>query len=571
MLHKSRVPRVKSDPPINTHSQAQQYHHNPHPVRINNRVSNHKQIKTESAVATVKHSSQALRASATMSFSQPSLAPTFCVSEDLRKLRAQMSSPEANVAASPSTIAPNYDFDKNRVNSQPFPDTSEYLGKGVVESGSLYHQKQQEEHRFQTHDIATTAASDNCRTAPLPQNLIQDTPLIESINRTENMSLISEKGRNRIVTCNVTLYNNGKFECQLKRNSTVKSLFKLVTSYLKIWELDYFALKQNTNELNVIRWLDLDDTLSTYSHKDASNNYILKCCFVVKFYLIDPSMIEDDNTRYFYFSQVYSDISKLKIVVPIDIQPELYGLVLQSQLGDYIQDTDEQYFVNKSSYVLNSTPAICEKACEYHKKLVGLHPPQAEAKFLNLIKNCLGYSWISFSVYNDNHISMKMNLASYGIVITSKGQILDVYEWSNIHKLSLMKKSLKLHYFINSQFTTTISFYLNHIDEAESIYKYAKSYSKFYCERYYPQRKISNSTKMSLSRSRSFVISESQGKRNSINRSTHSAFNSSMSFHDPMSLIRAPDNDMVYNTCHSHLDNLGSTYEYFELEIFSFM
>ncbi|MES1902837.1 MAG: hypothetical protein MHPSP_002014, partial [Paramarteilia canceri] len=149
---------------------------------------------------------------------------------------------------------------------------------------------------------------------------------------------------------NLSSESTAVYEKSLK----VDDLFRQVTISLKIWEVDYFGLKLinegSQNDRFSISWLDSNLPIGTYSKSSRSNYSSLTCELSIKHYLTDPCIISDENTRYFYFAQIFSDINQKKCDVLVELEAYIFALVLQSQFGDGFLHSNIDPFPDKNNF-----------------------------------------------------------------------------------------------------------------------------------------------------------------------------------------------------------------------------
>ena len=108
--------------------------------------------------------------------------------------------------------------------------------------------------------------------------------------------------------------------------------------------------------------------------------------FNVKYYISEPCKLKYENTRYLYFLQLRQDIFQGRLPVDYETSVDLFGYVLQDELGDYNPKRDTFGYVSEFPFIRNQTEELENDAQVKHSKLRGLSPQLCEMNFLNKAK-----------------------------------------------------------------------------------------------------------------------------------------------------------------------------------------
>uniref|UniRef100_A0A3Q2XC24 FERM domain-containing protein n=1 Tax=Haplochromis burtoni TaxID=8153 RepID=A0A3Q2XC24_HAPBU len=127
----------------------------------------------------------------------------------------------------------------------------------------------------------------------------------------------------------VLLLDNRKLsltvEQGIKRSSKAASVLQLVFAELGVVEVEFFGLKFCDNWQQTL-WLDPSKTLS--QHKElAGPPYIFY--FGVKFYIEDPSKLNEETTRRQFYLQLCQDVRRGRLPCSGHLRAQLCALMLQ--------------------------------------------------------------------------------------------------------------------------------------------------------------------------------------------------------------------------------------------------
>uniref|UniRef100_I3K466 FERM domain-containing protein n=1 Tax=Oreochromis niloticus TaxID=8128 RepID=I3K466_ORENI len=129
----------------------------------------------------------------------------------------------------------------------------------------------------------------------------------------------------------VLLLDNRKLtltvEQGIKRSSKAASVLQLVFVELGVVEVEFFGLKFCDNRQQTL-WLDPSKTL--LQHKElAGPPYIFY--FGVKFYIEDPSKLNEETTRRQFYLQLCQDVRRGRLPCSGHLKAQLCALMLQGE------------------------------------------------------------------------------------------------------------------------------------------------------------------------------------------------------------------------------------------------
>ena len=171
--------------------------------------------------------------------------------------------------------------------------------------------------------------------------------------------------------------------------------------------------------------------------------------FRVKFFVEDPSRLNEEYTRYHVFLQLRKDILEGRLIISPSTACLLSSYAVQSELGDF---NPEEHHDEMGYYLRNTEPnLLLLEGDEYLRKIVQLHklhrgqtPADAEFNFLAHAKRLDTYG-VNFHRVKDNlGKEILLGISSMGISVHHNGVKMNTFSWSKITKIAFKRK----HFFI---------------------------------------------------------------------------------------------------------------------------
>ncbi|XP_021351714.1 protein 4.1 homolog isoform X3 [Mizuhopecten yessoensis] len=235
--------------------------------------------------------------------------------------------------------------------------------------------------------------------------------------------------------CKVLFLDDTEILLPFKGSSKGSVLLDEVYGHLNLVEKDYFGLRY-LDTSDQTHWLDNQKSLSSQL-KGCSIPYLLY--FGVKFYPVDPCKLKEEITRYQFYLQVKRDIVQGRLPVTFEEAAELFAYAVQSELGDYGQRLVPGY-VSEFRFVPNQTEELEDTISALHKRLSGLRPYQAEAKFLDKVKWLDMYGVDLHPVMGESNTEYFLGLTPMGIVVYKNKTKVGNYFWPRINKVTFKGK-----------------------------------------------------------------------------------------------------------------------------------
>ncbi|KAK6631145.1 hypothetical protein RUM43_014241 [Polyplax serrata] len=196
----------------------------------------------------------------------------------------------------------------------------------------------------------------------------------------------AKERRRKTIDSVVFFLDDSQHTFHIDKHAKGQDLLDAVFLHLELIEKDYFGLQFSDNATNttyhspdIMRWLDPKKSLKK---QIGSGNLF----FRVKFYVMDPSKLQEEYTRYHFYLQVRRDIMSGRLIVPPSAACLLASYMVQSELGDYNPVEHSVGYLSTMALIPGQTEELERKICELHKLHKGQTPADAEYNFLDHAK-----------------------------------------------------------------------------------------------------------------------------------------------------------------------------------------
>ncbi|CAH8625500.1 unnamed protein product [Heterobilharzia americana] len=227
----------------------------------------------------------------------------------------------------------------------------------------------------------------------------------------------------------------------LNRDDIGQVLFDQVCQNLDLYETDYFGLTFVSNKIRTWFWLDLQTKIG----KQLRNNEQWFFYFQVKFYPPEPSMLQEDLTRYQLTLQIRQDVYTGKLPCSWVTQALLGSFMVQSELGDY--DAEKHIgldYLDEFEFVSSPTPQLLKKIAELHKTHTGMKPNQADIKYLETAKRLELYGVDLHPARDTEDVEIYIGVGFHGVVIYRDRLRIGRFAWPKVLRISYKKNNFYL-------------------------------------------------------------------------------------------------------------------------------
>lgn len=113
----------------------------------------------------------------------------------------------------------------------------------------------------------------------------------------------------------------------------------------------------------------------------------------MKFYVSDPSRLQDECTRYQFYLQIKRDIWHNRLPCPPNTVCLLASYTVQAELGDYsiAEHGAATQYLSQMQLVRDASPEMMRRIAELHKLHRGQLPADAEYNYLEHAKKLYMY------------------------------------------------------------------------------------------------------------------------------------------------------------------------------------
>lgn len=249
-------------------------------------------------------------------------------------------------------------------------------------------------------------------------------------------------------TTNVN-YNNTNHSNNINNNTTISSssndsnnIQNNTTIVNGNNDLQQASPRTNDDDNNISTFIEerwLDPTKSIRKQYKSGPPY--KFYFRVKFYVSDPCKLADDTTRNHLYLQLRQDILNKRLIVPTCSAILLASYILQSEVGDYKRELQEENYAANFRLLPNQNDDIKKKVIELHKQHKSLSSADAEYQFLEHAAKKLDCYGVEF--YNAKDLcqtDVQLGVSSNGIVVFKNNERMNQFPWAKIIKIMFKKK-----------------------------------------------------------------------------------------------------------------------------------
>ncbi|MCJ8747511.1 hypothetical protein PDJAM_G00154310 [Pangasius djambal] len=229
------------------------------------------------------------------------------------------------------------------------------------------------------------------------------------------------------VVCKILLLDNTAQEFRANKQDQGQVLLDAVFKHLELTEQDYFGLQ---------RWLDPSKPIRKQLKRVTPNNL----SFRVKFFVSDPSKLQEEYTRYLYFLQLKQDIQSGKLPCPQNAAAVLASYAVQAELGDYSQSEQSPDYLSEYSFIPNPPEDFEKEVAKLHQQHTGLTPAQSEFNYLNSASSLELYGVELHYAREQSNTEVYIGVMAAGICIYKNRVRLNHFPWVKIVKISFKSR-----------------------------------------------------------------------------------------------------------------------------------
>uniref|UniRef100_A0A8C6V077 Protein tyrosine phosphatase non-receptor type 4a n=1 Tax=Neogobius melanostomus TaxID=47308 RepID=A0A8C6V077_9GOBI len=251
--------------------------------------------------------------------------------------------------------------------------------------------------------------------------------------------------------CNVLLLDNTVHAFKVNKSDHGQVLLELVFKHLELTERDYFGLHLNDDTSDTPRWLDPNKPIRKQLKRGSPHNL----SFRVKFFVSEPSKLQEEYTRYQYFLQIKQDILTGRLPCP------------------------------------HNTAALLASYA-YVYLLSGLTPAQAEFQYLNTARTLDLYGVELHWARDQSQTEILLGVQSVGILVFKNRVRINYFAWLKIVKISFKCKQffIQLRKETSESRETLLGFHMGNYRACKNLWKSCVEHHTFFrLERPLPPQK----------------------------------------------------------------------------------
>uniref|UniRef100_A0A8W8MQT9 FERM domain-containing protein n=1 Tax=Magallana gigas TaxID=29159 RepID=A0A8W8MQT9_MAGGI len=339
--------------------------------------------------------------------------------------------------------------------------------------------------------------------------------------RASEMSSHLQDRQPKMVTCIVHFLDDSQQDFEVDKKAKSQVLLDKVFGHLELVEKDYFGLQfvdlspapdgmishaHHPVGPYAMRWLDPLKTIKKQCRGPPYEFY-----FRVKFYVSDPSKLEEEYTRYHFFLQVKRDILEGRLVTPPSTAALLASFAIQSELGDYNPDEHKGNYISDYRFIPHQTEDFEKQVSELHKQHRGQTPADAEYHYLDKAKRLEMYGVdlhnarvlidreipINSPFYgmfidanelgqcntgDQSNIDIQLGVTSVGLVVFQNNVKINTFPWAKIVKISFKRKQffIQLRREMNDSVENLIGFNMVSYRSCKNLWKSCVEHHTFF-------------------------------------------------------------------------------------------
>ncbi|XP_035378790.1 tyrosine-protein phosphatase non-receptor type 4 isoform X1 [Electrophorus electricus] len=280
------------------------------------------------------------------------------------------------------------------------------------------------------------------------------------------------------VVCNIVLLDNTIQPFNVNKHDHGQVLLDTVFKHLELTERDYFGLHLADESSDSPRWLDPNKPIRKQLKRGSPHHLN----FRVKFFVSDPSKLQEEYTRYQYFLQIKQDILSGRLPCPHNTAALLASYAVQSELGDYREAENAPGYLSEYQFIPNQPQGFEKEVAKYHQQHSGLSPAESEFNYLNRARALDLYGVELHYARDQSNTEILIGVMSAGIGIYKNRVRINYFPWLKIVKISFKCKQffIQLRREVNETRETLLGFNMVNYRACKNLWKTCVEHHTFF-------------------------------------------------------------------------------------------
>ncbi|EDW76939.1 uncharacterized protein Dwil_GK13061 [Drosophila willistoni] len=270
---------------------------------------------------------------------------------------------------------------------------------------------------------------------------------------------------------------------RLEKRAKGSELLDQVFQYLELSERDYFGLLFPQKPGDVVRWVDAQKQFKKQcSSVSLDNDAVPLLEFRVKFYVSDPSRLQEEFTRYQFYLQIKRNILLGKLPCSSNTQCLLASYTVQSELGDFNAVEHQAGYLSQLQLLSEQSAEAERKVSELHKLHRGQLPADAEYNYLEHAKRLELYGIDLHKATDSNGKELQLGVSAVGLLVFQHSLRINTFSWSKMVKVSFKRKDffIQLRREPSENYDTLLGFGMISHKHAKALWKSCVEHHSFF-------------------------------------------------------------------------------------------
>lgn len=204
--------------------------------------------------------------------------------------------------------------------------------------------------------------------------------------------------------------------------------------------------------------------------------------FRVKFFVTDPSRLQEEFTRYQFYLQIKRDIYNGKLQVTLNTACLLASYTVQAECGDFDPIEHTPGYLKSMQLLPEQNDEAERRIMELHKLHRGQLPADAEYNYLEHAKRLELYGVDFHKATDSNGKEINLGVCSIGLLVYQNNVRVNTFSWSKMVKVSFKRKEffIQLRREQSESYDTLLGFGMGSHKNAKALWKACVEHHSFF-------------------------------------------------------------------------------------------